>query len=395
MYSPEEEKGAQAPEGGSTSSTADKPGVETPPEEQAAYQDENSYGDGYPYEEDPYANDEPAPPSASVSVDEPPAVEKALAPAAAAGNIAPPAPPTPPPSDEDEDGDDGMLRMSFLEHLEELRSRIIKALAGIGIAFVLSLTFTRDLWEFVSGPAVDALESLGYQPMLAQITPMESFNTIYIKLPILCAIFLSSPWILYQVWAFIAPGLYRRERRWAAPFVICSAGLFIAGGVFAYFVAFRFGLTFLLGIGRGINVLPVVSISEYFNLFVNVTLGVGLVFELPVLVFFLTLLRVVTPRFLISNSRYAILIIFLLAAIVTPTPDVFNLMIFATPMVLLFYVGVFASYLLVLQREDRKFPWRKAITFVTVVLLLLGTALYLAITRYGFKLVPQWPFLIR
>ena len=125
---------------------------------------------------------------------------------------------------------------------------------------------------------------------------------IWIKLPVLCAIFLSSPWILCQVWAFISPGLYRRERRWAAPFVIGSAGLFILGGVFAYFVAFRFGLTFLLGIGRGNFVNPMVSITEYFDLFVNVTLGVALVFELPVIIFFLTLLRIVSPSFLVSTA---------------------------------------------------------------------------------------------
>jgi len=294
-----------------------------------------------------------------------------------------------------DDEEEGMLRMSFLEHLEELRSRIIRALAGIGVAFVLSLTFSNELWSFVCQPAVVALKTLGYAPSLVQITPMESFNVIWVKLPILCSVFLASPWILYQVWAFIAPGLYRRERRWAVPFVLSSAGLFILGGVFAYFVAFRFGLTFLLSIGRGNYVTPMVSITEYFDLFVNVILGVGLVFELPVLIFFLTLLRIVTPGFLINNSRYAILLIFIVAAIVTPTPDVFNLMLFATPMVMLFYVGIFASYLLLLEREGRRFPWQRAITIVIAVLLLLSGALYLAITKYGFKLVPHWPFLLR
>ena len=101
-----------------------------------------------------------------------------------------------------------------------------------------------------------------------------------------------------------------------------------------------------------------VSITEYFNIFVNVMLGVGLVFELPVIIFFLTLLRIRHASFLVRHSRYAILIIFIIAAVVTPTPDVVNLMLFATPMCLLFYVGIFASYLLVLQRENRKFPWR-------------------------------------
>ena len=138
-----------------------------------------------------------------------------------------------------------------------------------------------------------------------------------------------------------------------------------------------------------------VSITEYFDLFVNVILGVGLVFELPVLIFFLSLLRIVTPGFLINNSRYAILLIFIVAAIVTPTPDVFNLMLFATPMVALFYVGIFASYLLLLQREGRKFPWKTALTIVIAVLFLATGALYLAITKYGVKVVPHWPFLLR
>jgi sec-independent protein translocase protein TatC len=301
-------------------------------------------------------------------------------------------PPPPPPSGEDED-EDGMLRMSFLEHLEELRSRIIKSLIGVAVAFTVSLTFSNQLWAFVRQPAVSALTSLGYEPDLVQITPMETFNVIWFKLPILCAIFLSFPWILYQVWAFVAPGLYRRERRWAAPFILSAAGLFLLGGMFAYFVAFRFGLTFLLGLGRGNYIKPMVSVTEYFDMFVNVTLGVGVVFELPVLIFFLTLLRIVSPSFLITHSRYAILIIFILAAVITPTPDVFNMMLFATPMCLLFYVGVFAGYLLVLRRENRRFPWRITLMLVLGVLLLLAVVLYLAVTKYGFKLVPNWPFL--
>ena len=289
-----------------------------------------------------------------------------------------------------------MLRMSFLEHLEELRSRILKALVGIGVAFALSLTFSNQLWVVVRSPATDALRSLGIDPPnLAQITPMEVFNVLYIKLPILCAIFIASPWILYQVWGFIAPGLYRKERRWAAPFIICSAGLFITGGIFAYFVAFRFGLTFLLGLGRESYITPMVSVTEYFNLFVNVTLGVGLVFELPVLIFFLTLLRVASPRFLLANSRYAILIIFVIAAILTPTPDVFNLTLFAAPMCLLFYVGIFVSYLLVLQRENRRFPWAKVLYVVGIVLFVIAGLLYLAMTKYGYQVVPHWPFLMR
>jgi sec-independent protein translocase protein TatC len=317
-------------------------------------------------------------------------------PAAASGRRPPGLPPPPPPPGDGGDEEDGMLRMSFLEHLEELRSRIIKALIGIGVAFVLSLAFAGPLWKVIAAPAVAALTTLGINPPeLTQITPMEAFNTIWVKIPLLCAAFLASPWVLYQVWAFISPGLYRRERRWAVPFIVCSAGLFILGGLFAYFVAFRYGLTFLLGIGMGNYVRPMVSISTYSDMFVNVILGVGLVFELPVLIFFLTLLRVVNPQFLLNHSRYAILAIFIIAAVVTPTPDAFNMMLFATPMCLLFFVGIFASYLLVLNREGRKFPWSRVLIPVLLVLILVAGGLILAITKYGMHLVPRWPFLMR
>ncbi|MCS6952521.1 MAG: twin-arginine translocase subunit TatC [Bryobacterales bacterium] len=315
-------------------------------------------------------------------------------PATAAGAAGLP-PSKPPERDAEEEEEEEMLRMSFMEHLEELRMRILLALAGIGVAFVFCLVFANQLWLIISAPAVEALRRIGAEPSLAQIKPMDAFLTIWVKVPMLTAIFLASPWVLYQAWAFIAPGLYRRERRWAAPFIICTAGLFILGGLFAYFVAFRFGLEFLLSIGRDINVKPVVSLTEYFDLFVNVTLGIGLIFELPVLIFFLTLLRVVSPRFLIRNTRYAILIIVVAAALITPTPDVFNLMLFSVPMCLLYFVGVFASYLLVLHREHRRFPWRRVMLVGAGVLLLVAGAAYLAMARFGYSLVPHWPFLAK
>jgi sec-independent protein translocase protein TatC len=312
----------------------------------------------------------------------------------------PPPPPPPPPSDEDDDeGDDeekGMLRMSFMEHLEELRSRILKMLLGVGVAFLLSITFCKYLWDIISAPAVGALQHLGVNPPnLAQITPMETFNVIYLKLPLLVSLFLGSPWVLYQVWAFISPGLYKREKRWAVPFIACTAGLFITGGLFAYFVAFRFGLEFLLGIGRDIHISPIVSINEYFDLFVNVTLGVGLVFEMPVIIFFLTLLRLASPRFLLRHSRYAILAITIIAAIVTPTPDVFNMMIFAVPMVMLFFVGVFVSYLLVLKREGKRFPWKTVGLVCLAMIAASAGVIALLVYRYHFHILYHWPYLTR
>jgi sec-independent protein translocase protein TatC len=306
----------------------------------------------------------------------------------------PPPPPTPPVSPEDEE-EGGMLRMSFMEHLEELRSRIIKALYGLFVAFVFALIFAGKLWDIISDPAVEALKHLGVNPpRLAQLTPMESFSIIWVKLPLLCSVFIASPWIVYQVWAFISPGLYKKERRWALPFVLLTAGLFIGGGCFAYFLAFRYGLEFLLGIGMSNNVQPVVSITEYFDLFVNVTLGVGLVFEMPVLIFILTLLHVLSPRFLLRHSRYAILIIVIIAAIITPTPDVFNLMLFAIPMCALYFVGVFASYLLVLRREGRRFPWKTAVRLIVAIV--VGVLLvYALMSHFHVHFVRAWPYFVR
>jgi len=309
------------------------------------------------------------------------------------GSTVPPAPP-PPPGEEEDDDDEGMVRMSFMGHLEELRTRLLRIVFGVILCAVGCLSFSSRLWEFVRQPAKTALLSLGYGEDLVMTTPMEAFNVVWFKMPLMCAVFVSSPWILYQVWGFIAPGLYRRERRWAAPFILVSAGLFILGGCFAYFVVFRYGLTFLLSIGSMNHVTPMVTISDYFDLFVNVMLGVGLVFELPVLIFFLTLLRILNPMFLLRHSRYAILGIFVLAAIVTPTPDVFNLMLFAAPMCVLFYLGILASYVLVLHREQRGFPWKTFLLIVLGVLLILAGILYLAVTKYGYHLVPKWPFLL-
>jgi sec-independent protein translocase protein TatC len=312
-----------------------------------------------------------------------------------AGGGSPPKPPDPP--DDEEDGEDeGMARMSFLEHLEELRKRLLLAIGGVGVAFFLCLFFSDELWSVVFAPAGAALTHLHVNPpTLKLINPMDSFQIMWMKLPILAAVFLSSPWILYQVWAFIAPGLYKRERRWAAPFVISSAGLFILGGFFAYFVAFRYGLEFLLGLGIGKGVDPSVNITEYYDLFVDVMLGVGIIFEIPVLLFLLTLIRVASPSFLVRHSRYAILAIVILAAIITPTGDVFNLALFATPMIILFYIGIFASYILVLSREKKRFPWGTFFKWLGIVLVAISVVIWIVAKYYGYHFVPGWPIFAR
>jgi sec-independent protein translocase protein TatC len=263
------------------------------------------------------------------------------------------------------DDDDGMLRMSILDHLDELRTRMIRALTGFGAAYLACMVFSTQLWNVVKAPLDAALQQV--HGKIIAIGVMEKFTIIWMSTPLLAAVFLSAPWVIYQVWAFIAPGLYARERRWAAPVILSMAGLFFAGGVFGYFVVLRNGLIFLLGIDAA-GVEPDISIAEYFGTFVNVMLGISLTFELPAVVFFLTLLRIVTPGFLLRHSRHAVLMIVILAAVITPSPDPGNMMLFAAPMVLLYFLGVFASYLLVLRREKRRFPWKWFAVWLAAVL---------------------------
>ncbi len=390
MSSIEDPKGGQPPAGETVSQQPEQPVFEhnsAYAEDSYTYQSSPGPVQPSPVQAEPVA---PVPAAAAEPSASVPAVRPKPAPPARR-----PPPPPPPPPDEPDEEEEGMLRMSFMEHLEELRTRILHMLGGVVVIFFLSLVFCNQLWDLISAPAVDALKQLKINPPnLVQISPMDTFNIIWMKLPLLCAIFLGSPWILYQVWKFISPGLYKKERRWAVPFIVSTAGLFCLGGAFAYFVAFRYGLVFLLGLGMSGHIQPMISVVEYFDLFVDVMLGIGLVFEMPIIIFFLTLLRLASPRFLLAHSRYAILGIVIIAAIVTPTPDVFNLMLFATPMCLLFYVGIFASYLLVLKREGKTFPWRKVLTWAGAVVVILGI-LAIAFTMSGLHFIHQWPYFRR
>ena len=270
--------------------------------------------------------------------------------------------------------EDDMPSMSILEHLEELRTRIIRALIGFGVAYLACMFFASPLWKFVQAPGVAAFKEIGSGGFIA-IGVMERFSIIYVWTPLVAAIFVAFPWVIYQVWAFISPGLYPRERKWAVPFIVCTGGLFLCGGLFAYFVAFRYALVFLLGIGEDANVTSLISIDDYFTNFVNVMLGISVIFELPVLIFFLTLIRVASPSFLMRHSRYAVMAIVILAAAMTPSPDAFNMTLFAVPMILLYFLGVFASYLLVLRREGRKFPWKIFLVWLAAVLTVTGIAM--------------------
>ncbi|MGH9466256.1 MAG: twin-arginine translocase subunit TatC [Terriglobales bacterium] len=241
--------------------------------------------------------------------------------------------------------------MSFLQHLEELRRRIFWAAVGVLLAFFVCFTFADSIYGFIARPMTASLKAYHLNAHLVYFNPVDPFN-LYVKLGLICALFLASPWILYQVWAFIRPGLYPRERRYVVPFVVCTSALFIAGGAFAYLYAFPLVLTFLIGYAHRFT--PEININEYFNLFSTVVLGVGFVFELPTLIFFLSLLGLTNARWLLKNFRYAILGAFVLAAAITPTADITTMTVFAAPLIGLYAVGIGIAWLVGKRRGPRR-----------------------------------------
>lgn len=241
--------------------------------------------------------------------------------------------------------------MSFLEHLEELRRCIFRAVVGVLLAFFVCFAEAHRIYDFMARPLTKILTAHGDIPKMVFHNPIDPFN-LFVKLGLIAALFLASPWVLYQVWRFIAPGLYPNERKYVVPFVVFTSLLFIAGGAFAYLYAFPLALNFLIGFGQQFT--PLIEINEYFNLFATVVLGLGLVFELPTLIFFLALLGIVDSRFLVRNFRYAVLIIFIIAAVITPTSDVTTMLVFAAPMLVLYVLGIGLAHIFGKDRRDRK-----------------------------------------
>ena len=237
---------------------------------------------------------------------------------------------------------DALTGMSFLEHLEELRRRIIYSLIGVSVGFLAAWSYADRIFALMQQPIVEALRAHRLEDKLVYLSPTEPFN-IYLKVGLLAGIFISAPFVLYQVWAFVAPGLYRNEKRYVVPFLGSTVGLFLAGGLFGYKIVYPAALDFLIGYGEQFR--PMVTIGEYTDLFLTVILGLGLVFELPVVIFFLALMGVVDAGFLWRNLRYAILGAFTVAAILTPTTDVVNMTIFAAPLIVLYVLSIGIAWL--------------------------------------------------
>ena len=246
--------------------------------------------------------------------------------------------------------DEDLASMSLLEHLEELRNRLLWSLISFGVAFGACWGFAGPIYEFLAQPIYRFLPEGKKLVFLGVTDPF----MLYVKVAALAAIFAAAPVVLYQVWGFVAPGLYRRERRMVGPFIFFGSLLFLAGGAFGYYVAFPFAVEFLLGMGERFE--AQITVTRYLSFLMTIILGLGVMFELPTLIFLLSKVGLVTPGFLMRHFRWAVLLIFTTAAIITPTPDVVNLCVFALPTILLYLLGVGVAWLFGGRREREPAP---------------------------------------
>jgi len=243
--------------------------------------------------------------------------------------------------------------MTFFEHLTELRKRIINSLISIGIGAFIGVYVSKYVINFIIKPITTALHEAHLSDKLVYTHPAGYLNT-YITLGVYIGIVLASPFVLYQIWLFVAPALYKHERSAVTGFIFSTVFLFLTGIAFGYFVTLPYILRFLVSFqGPVSSIQPMITVNEYFDLVLLILLGLGLVFELPILIFFLSLFGIVTPKFLLKNFRYAILVIAIVAAIVTPTPDAMTMLIFMAPMVGLYFVGIAVSAVVTRRREKR------------------------------------------
>jgi sec-independent protein translocase protein TatC len=226
--------------------------------------------------------------------------------------------------------------MSLMEHLDELRRRIVHSALYLFGGFIVAYYFHEKLYGFVEAPLDRLHIKLNYTH------PMDPLN-LYLQVSLIGGAILASPFILYQVWLFIAPGLYQKERRFVVPFMAATVGLFLTGAFFGYSFVLPGALKILI-VDFGSKFNSIITIEEYTGFFMSVILGLGISFEMPVLIFFLAMFGIVSPQFLWKNIRYAILAVFLVAAIITPSPDPWTMCIYAIPMLGLYLVGIAVAW---------------------------------------------------
>ena len=240
---------------------------------------------------------------------------------------------------EDEDDSSG-AKMGFLEHLDELRKRIVSACIAIAVGVLMCFTFINRIVNFILAPTRQALPP-GVKMIYTQ--PGEAFS-LYITVALIAGVVVAAPYIMYQVWMFIAPGLYAKEKRMAYPFVALTTIGFVLGAAFNHWVAFPFMMKFFASFNTTeLAFMP--KLDDVFGLYTKMLIGMGIVFQMPAVVFFLAKMRLITARFLASNFKYALLIIFVVAAVITPTGDMMTQTIFAAPMVGLYILSILIAWM--------------------------------------------------
>ena len=288
--------------------------------------------------------------------------------------------------------EDPTSRMSFFDHLEELRTRILYALAAIGVGVVLGFSWAEPAYNFLSQPVYDALRAAGLPEKLTYISPLGPARLL-ISVGLYLGVLIASPVVMYQVWLFVAPGLYRNERKAVTGFLFSSVFLFLAGTAFAYYVMLPITLRFLIGFGAfDPRITPMITMNEYLDFVLVVLLGLGVIFQLPILIFILSLFNIVTPKFLWNNFRYAVLIIAIIAAVVTPTTDVITMGVFMAPMLLLYVVGIGVSAVVV---RDKRIAAGEQVTSGAVItgwisLIAILGGLGWAVYRFGWWKRIRW-----
>ena len=260
---------------------------------------------------------------------------------------------TPKPTSNHDRTHPDLARMSLADHIEELRSRLIKALIGLVVAVVACLYFGDEILGFIRKPVTQALTDYDYPADLITLSPVEFFTT-YVRVGLLCGLMLASPWVFYQLWSFVAAGLYKRERKWVRIFAPASIALFIAGLACLYYTVLPLTLGYLIRFGQGIAT-PLFTWNLYVAMVLKIALAFGLGFQTPLIVIFLAVTRLATLSQLRAMRKYVIMAIIVLAAILTP-PDLLSQLLLALPMLALFELGLLVSWLMLHKRQTSMEP---------------------------------------
>jgi sec-independent protein translocase protein TatC len=232
--------------------------------------------------------------------------------------------------------------MTFLEHLEELRVRLIRCVIALVVTFMACWNFSPQIFHFITDPLRGIPLPNGKQVEFIFTEPTEAFM-LYMKMAFFVGIFVAAPYLLYQIWGFIAPGLHAHEKAYAIPFILFGSVFFVLGGLFGHYVLFPMTFRFLItAAGTDLTFMP--KVSEYYSFYSWFLLGLGLVFQLPVVIFVLARIGLVTPRFLLRYFKYAFLAAFVISAIITPSGDMVTQTILALPIVGLYLLGVLVAW---------------------------------------------------